>query len=51
VVVRPAGDPAGRTAEALAIYEQVVVDSERLLGREHPETLARRRQLEQWRNE
>jgi Tetratricopeptide repeat len=29
---------AGRTAEAIALYERTLADSERLLGAEHPTT-------------
>jgi hypothetical protein len=37
---------AGRTADAIAIGEQVVADRERLLGSEHPDTLTARANLE-----
>jgi len=37
--------PAGRTAEAIAIEEQVVADSERVQGPEHPDTLTARANL------
>ena len=36
---------AGRTAEAIAILEQVAADRERLLGPEHPDTLTARENL------
>jgi hypothetical protein len=36
---------AGRTAEAIAIEEQVVADRERILGAEHPDTLRARANL------
>ncbi|MGI8808719.1 MAG: tetratricopeptide repeat protein [Acidimicrobiales bacterium] len=37
---------AGRTADAIAIFEQVVADSERLLGPEHPDTLSAKAALD-----
>ena len=36
---------AGRTAEAIAIGEQVVADRERLLGPDHPDTVTARANL------
>ena len=36
---------AGRTGEAIAIFEELVADHERLLGPEHPDTLNARANL------
>jgi tetratricopeptide (TPR) repeat protein len=33
-------DAAGRVSEAIDLYEQAIVDCERLLGEDHPDTLA-----------
>uniref|UniRef100_UPI00065FA1E9 tetratricopeptide repeat protein n=1 Tax=Cellulomonas flavigena TaxID=1711 RepID=UPI00065FA1E9 len=36
---------AGRTEEAIALFEQVLVDRARILGEDHPGTLASRNNL------
>jgi hypothetical protein len=36
---------AGRTAEAITLFEQTLADRERVLGADHPETLATRNNL------
>jgi tetratricopeptide (TPR) repeat protein len=36
---------AGRTDEAIRLYEQTLADQERVLGADHPETLATRNNL------
>ncbi|MGO9791661.1 MAG: tetratricopeptide repeat protein [Solirubrobacteraceae bacterium] len=36
---------AGRVAEAIAIYEALLADKERILGTEHPSTLTTRNNL------
>ena len=41
--LRPTG--AGRTAEAITLFEQTLADRERVLGADHPETLATRNNL------
>ncbi|MFI7662737.1 tetratricopeptide repeat protein [Micromonospora parva] len=40
---------AGRTTEAIALLTKVVADSRRLLGDDHPTTLAVVRALRAWR--
>jgi tetratricopeptide (TPR) repeat protein len=37
--------PTGRLAEAIRLYEQTLADSERVLGREHPNTVVSRNNL------
>ncbi|MFB7114251.1 tetratricopeptide repeat protein [Streptomyces sp. NPDC056190] len=39
---------AGRTSEANGLLEQVVADSEQLLGNDHPDTVVGRNVLSQW---
>ena len=36
---------AGRTAEAITLFEQTLADRERVLGANHPDTLATRNNL------
>jgi hypothetical protein len=36
---------AGRTAEAIGLYEQLLADRERMLGSDHPDTLKMRNNL------
>jgi hypothetical protein len=36
---------AGRTAEAIALYEQTLADRERVIGSDHPATLKTRHNL------
>jgi hypothetical protein len=38
-------EAAGRTGEAIALYEQVLADRERVLGPDHPDTLQSRNDL------
>jgi hypothetical protein len=40
---------AGRTGEAIELQERVLADSERILGAEHPDTIAARDMLAAWR--
>ncbi|MEY2441631.1 MAG: hypothetical protein QOJ46_1057 [bacterium] len=40
---------AGRTGEAIELQERVVADRERILGAEHPATIAARDMLAVWR--
>ena len=42
---QPHYSDAGRTAEAINLYEQTLTDMERLLGPEHPDTLTSRNNL------
>ena len=38
-------EAAGRVADAIAIYERLLDDKERILGAEHPDTLTTRHNL------
>jgi tetratricopeptide (TPR) repeat protein len=41
---------AGRLAEAIELFEATLADSERVLGADHPDTVARRADAKRWRS-